>query len=141
MKSVTTYLNFDGNAREAMTFYHQCLGGDFMVQSFAEAGTPGPPGAEDRVVHARIARGAVVIMASDTMPGMPFQAGNNVHLCVECDSPSEQDQLFSSLGEGGKVAMPLQDTFWGARFGMLTDRYGIGWMLNYTKRAPGTGNG
>src|SRR5581483_3364460 len=104
MKTLQPYLNFDGNTREAMTFYHECLGGDFMIQTFAEAGTPGPPGAEDRVVHARITRGPLVIMASDTMPGMPFHPGNNVHLCVECDTASEQDRLFSSLAHGGKVA-------------------------------------
>jgi PhnB protein len=130
MKALQVYLNFDGNARDAMSFYRQALGGDLFVQTFKEAGAETPAEAGDRVMHARLHTGPVTLMASDTMPGMPYQLGNNFALSIECESIPEAEKLFAALGEGGKATMPLQDTFWGARFGMLTDKFGIGWMFN-----------
>jgi len=130
MKAFQPYLNFDGNAREAMTFYHQCLGGQLDVQSFADAKMAGPLGSENRVMHARITNGNATLMASDTMPGHPFAAGTNYHVNVDCDTNEEIDRIFSAFSDGARVNMPLQDTFWGARFGMLTDKYGVNWMFN-----------
>jgi PhnB protein len=72
-------------------------------------------------------------MASDTMPGMPFQQGNNFAINIACESVEEIDKFFAALGEKGKVIMALQETFWAARFGMLTDQFGIGWMFNFEK--------
>jgi PhnB protein len=69
-------------------------------------------------------------MASDTMPGMPFAQGNNFSVTIDCESVEEIDRCFAALSEKGKVTMPLQKTFWAPRFGMLTDRFGINWMLN-----------
>jgi len=71
------------------------------------------------------------LMASDTMPGMPFQQGNNFSVSVSCESLQEIERLFTAIGVNGKVTMQLQDTFWGARFGMLTDQFGIHWMFNF----------
>ncbi len=65
------------------------------------------------------------------MPGMPFRQGNNFSVTVSCESLQEIERLFAALGEKGKVTMPLQDVFWGARFGMLTDQFGINWMFNF----------
>jgi PhnB protein len=131
VKAINCYLNFDGNTREAMTFYAKCLGAELEIQTFKEVGMDAP-GAGDRVVHASIRKGgpANVIMASDTQPGQPFTMGNNVWLCVDCDDTAEQDRLFTSLGEGGQVLMPLDVMFWGARFGMLRDKFGVSWMFN-----------
>jgi PhnB protein len=70
-------------------------------------------------------------MASDTMPGMPFQQGNNFSVSVHCESVEEIEKTFAALSEGGKAPMPLQDTSWGARFGMCTDRFGVQWMCNF----------
>jgi PhnB protein len=132
MKSISPYLTFDGNAKEAMTFYQQALGGDLNVMPFsAGQGMEIPAGSENRTMHAALATGKTTLMASDTMPGMPFERGvNNYTLNIDCDDVAEQDRLFNALSAGGKVTMPLQDTFWGARFGMLTDKFGIAWMLN-----------
>ncbi len=69
-------------------------------------------------------------MASDSMPGMPLTVGNNIWVNIDCDSIPEIEQCFSALSEGGTVIMPLADQFWGARFGMLADKFGINWMLN-----------
>jgi PhnB protein len=95
-----------------------------------------PPGAEQRVMHARLSGGALLLMASDTMPGMPLQVGSNVWLNVNCESLEEIERLFATLGAGGTPVMPLQDTIWGARFGMLRDRFGVQWMFNFEQGTP-----
>lgn len=130
MKAFQPYLNFDGNAREAMTFYQACFGGELTMQTFAESKMPAPPGMEQRLVHARVTAGPAVLMASDTMPGQPFTRGNDVHVNVDCSSVDEIERFFTAMSAGGQVTMPLQDTFWGARFGMLTDKFGVRWMFN-----------
>ena len=131
MRNLVVYLNFDGNTREVMTFYQRCLGGKLNVTSFKDAKMDVPKGAEDRVVHANLMReGGAFLMASDTMPGMPYKQGTNFTINIECDSVAEEEKLFAALGEGGKVTMPLQDTFWNSHFGMLTDRFGVNWMFN-----------
>ena len=130
MKQIMTYLNFDGETRDAMTFYAKCLGGELSIQSFRDSQMEAPPGQEDRTIHARLSKGEAVIMASDTMPGMPFSKGNNFFICIDCDSADELQKLYEALLEGGSSIMEPQDTFWGARFAMLTDRFGIGWMFN-----------
>lgn len=131
MKAFHIYLNFDGNAREAMTFYQKCLGAKLSLQTFRDAKMGVPTGAEDRIVHARLEKGDAIIMASDTQPGMAFTPGNNFSISVQCESSAEIDSFFKALSAGGKVTMPIQDTFWNARFGMLTDRFGVNWMFNY----------
>jgi PhnB protein len=131
MRAFHVYLNFDGTTRDAMTFYAKALDAQLVIQTFGDAGVPGPPGSENRVMHATITKGSSVIMASDTMPGMEFRQGNNFHISIDCESKEELQRYFSALGEGGKVTMPPADQFWGAHFGMLTDRFGIGWMFNY----------
>jgi PhnB protein len=133
MKEIITYLTFDGNCRDAMKFYERCLEGELHLAPFSE--TPGdfPKEAKDRIMHARLTKGPAVLMASDTMPGMPFKQGNNFSICITCESLQELEKLFTALGDKGKVTMPLQDTFWGARFGMLTDHFGINWMFNFEK--------
>ena len=133
MKAFQPYLNFDGTTKHAMTFYQQCLGGNLEVQSFKDVGAPAPPGSEDRTMHARLAGGTAVLMASDSQPGAPFIQGNNVWVSVDCDSIEEIERIFPAMAEGGKVVMPLADQFWGARFGMLTDKFGINWMFNCEK--------
>lgn len=133
MKDMNAYLNFDGNCREAMTFYAKCLDGELQMMKVSEAPVTAPQEAKDRIVHARVTKGRAVLMASDTMPGMPFHQGNSFSICVDCESMEEIRQLFGALGESGTVRMKLQDAFWGAHFGMLTDRFGVNWMLNFEK--------
>lgn len=130
MKDFTTYLTFDGNCREAMAFYKTCLDAELNIFSFSDAPSPMPPEAKDRIMHARLSKGTGVIMASDNMPGMPFTQGNNFSISIDCDSAEEIEKLFNAFGDNGKVTMPLQKTFWAARFGMLTDQFGVNWMFN-----------
>jgi PhnB protein len=135
MKQLNPYLTFDGNAREAMEFYKTCFGGELAIMTFADSPmkAQAPPGAENRVMHARLSKGPIVLMASDALPGMPFQQGNNFQLAISCEAPEESDRLFTALSAGGKVVMPLQETFWAERFGMLTDKFGVSWMLDLEK--------
>jgi PhnB protein len=131
MKAFQPYLNFDGNAAEAMKFYQKCTGGQLDIQTFGDVKAPGPPGSEHRVMHARLTHGSeAVLMASDTMPGQPFTKGTNCWVNVDCDTVEEIERFFKAFAEGGTVVMPLADQFWGARFGMLTDKFGVQWMFN-----------
>jgi PhnB protein len=133
MKFINPYLNFDGNTREAMQFYAGVLDAELEIQSFGDVGMAETPEMKDRTMHASLKKGDVVIMASDTMPGMPYVQGNNVWININCESEEEIERLFKALGAAGTVLMPLADQFWGAKFGMLKDRYDIHWMLNFDK--------
>lgn len=133
MKEINTYLTFNGNCREAMEFYAKCLGAELHVMKFSDAPIDAPIAAKERIMHARLAKGQAVVMASDTMPGMPFQQGNNFSIALGCDNLQECEQMFSAFAENGKVIMPLQETFWALRFGMITDQFGINWMFNADK--------
>src|SRR4051812_28767356 len=126
MKEITTYLNFDGTCREAMTFYAKCLGAELYVMRFSEVPGDFPPEAKDKIMHAKLSKGtATLLMASDAMNGAPFKRGTDTWISINCESLAEIERLFAAIGEGGTVIMGLQDTFWGARFGMLKDRFGI----------------
>jgi PhnB protein len=140
MKEITTYLVFDGNCRQAMEFYKNCLGAELSIMSFGEVPGNLPKEAreaKDRIMHARLTKGPLALMASDTVPGTNFQQGNNFSISVQCENREEIDRLFAAFAENGKVTMPLDEPFWAARFGMLTDQFGINWMFNLDKPAAG----
>ncbi len=125
-KALNPYLNFDGNCAEAMQFYGSVFGVEPTLMTFADAPVPAPPGAEGRIMHAAINVGGTTLMASDTMPGRPFAAGTNVHLSLAFDDAEQQSKIYDTAG--GTADMPLSDLFFG-RFGSLTDRFGVQWML------------
>lgn len=133
MKEIVPYLNFDGNCREAMTFYKKCLAAELYLLPFSEAPFDSPPDAKDKIMHASLTKERTLLMASDTMPGMNVQQGNNFSLNITCESLPEIESLFAALGEKGEVTMPLQETFWAARFGVLKDQFGISWIFNFEK--------
>lgn len=137
MKEITTYLNFDGNCREAMTFYKKCLGAELYLMPFSEAPFDSPPDAKDKIMHASLTKEHTLLMASDTMPGTNVQQGNNFSLNINCESRQEIESLFAALGEKGEVTMPLQETFWAARFGVLKDQFGINWIFNFEQPKQG----
>jgi PhnB protein len=134
MPELFPYLNFPGTCREAMTFYQQCLGGKLTIMSHEEASMAEelPPELRQAIMHANLVSGPLTLMASDAMHG-PVVNGNAVSLSLNCHSDAEIDGLFAKLADGGQVTMPLADQFWGAKFGMLTDRFGILWMLNFDR--------
>ncbi|HSC88586.1 MAG TPA: VOC family protein [Polyangiaceae bacterium] len=136
---ISPYLNFDGQSEEAMTFYAKALRGTLTeVHRFGTMpGSDGMPDAlKNRVMHVGLdLPGGGRIMASDTMPGMgpAHLVGNNTSISIQPDSRAEADRLFAALSEGGVVAMPLADQFWGDYYGHFTDRFGIQWMVNYNE--------
>ena len=127
-KSLSPYLNFDGNCAEAMKFYAEILGGEPQIMPWSAAPGPSAPGTEDRVMHATLAIDGLLLYASDTFPGAPFNPGNNVHLSLDLTDPNEQTRIYKALSEGGTVGMELGDQFFG-RFGSVTDKFGVNWML------------
>lgn len=140
MARVSTYLNFNGNTEQAFVFYRSVFGGEFSggIRRFrdvpvAPGQPPMPADTLNLVVHVELPLlGGHVLMGTDAPQSMGFtvQAGNNVHINLEPDTRAQAQQLFNALAEGGTVDMPLQDMFWGAYYGSLTDRFGIHWMVN-----------
>jgi PhnB protein len=136
------YLNFDGKAEEAMTFYMTVLGGEFEggVSYFGEApGMELPESEKNLVMNISLkVSDQLTIMASDIAPsmGQTLSIGNHIYVCLAPDSREEGERIFYGLSEGGNIEMNYEKTFWGAYFGSFLDRYGVGWMINYTL-APG----
>jgi PhnB protein len=135
---INAYLSFNGNCKEAFTFYEQLLGGK-IVMMMSHKGSPmeaqTPPEWLDKIMHARLIVGESALMASDAPPGHGGAAkGFSINIGV--DDPSEAERIFHGLAEGGSVTMPIAETFWALRFGMLTDRFGIPWMVNCEKPMP-----
>jgi PhnB protein len=132
VKSVTSYLNFDGNCRHAMSFYQDCLDTELHLTAYPDAsGRPSSDPAA-RIMHSQLLHnGAPILMASDTPPGGgPLNPGNNFSVSIHCESLDEIERMFSALGQNGKVRMPLGNMPWGARLGMLADQFGVQWLFN-----------
>jgi len=134
MNNLMPYLFFNGQCKAALDFYAQAMGGEITAMStFAEMPGETPPGAEDRIMHATFKAGDVTFMASDSMPGQVIPRSGPVALSLDFTDAEEQATVFHELAEGGEITMALQDMFWGARFGMVTDKFGIQWMLSLSK--------
>jgi PhnB protein len=135
MTQINPYLSFNGNCREAMTFYKECLGGELTVQTVK--GSPiedqCPEEIRHHVLHASLLKDNLVLLASDMIGVDGFIKGNTIALSLNCSSEKEIEIFFSKLSSGGQITHPLEKQFWGASFGVLTDKYGIKWMLNYDK--------
>lgn len=131
MKSFNPYFFFPGNCREALIFYKECFGGEITsMQTYGDTQMPSPPEQKNNVIHSTFRSGNVFFMASDTMPNQPSNPGNNITLNIDFENVDDQAKAFEKLSRGGHVHMALQDTFWGARYGMLTDKFGVNWMMN-----------
>lgn len=135
--NIYPYLNFDGNAEEAMLFYQSILGGEFEggISFFGEIpGMEIPEEEKSRVMHISLKiSDTVKIMASDTSPSMGhvWIKGNHNYISINADSKEDGNRIFKGLSAGGKIEMDYQKTFWGAYFGSFEDKFGIGWMVNY----------
>ncbi len=132
MEAIVPYLNFNGNATEALAFYAKAFDGKVLFQqTFGDSPMESPADYKDKVMHATFQAGDLTFMVSDSMPGHPVSGGTNLSLSLNFKSVADIDKTFAALSEGATVTMPLQDTFWGAKFGMLTDQFGINWMFNH----------
>ena len=131
MKSINNYLFFNGNCQEVIDFYKTVFNGEVIsLMTFADGPMETPPEMEEKIMHATLDVAGNHLMFSDSM-GKPHKIGDNIQLSINCESEDEQTALWKALTEGGIIDMPLEDTFWGARFGSVKDKYGINWMLNY----------
>lgn len=129
------YLDFDGDCREAFDFYARVFDGRITLRTtYGESpmAKDMPPETHARVMHSQLESQGAVLMGAD---GPPRNASNRGCMNIAVDTPAEAERIYAALGEGGSVQMPLQETFWAQRFGMLTDRYGKGWMINCMKPA------
>jgi PhnB protein len=124
------YLTFDNTCRQALEFYKDCFNGEIeSMQTAGDSQMAKNADEKDKIIHAVFKAGSIFFMASDAM-GHPVSKGSNVTLNINFNSVSEQEKVFNKLSSGGNVTMPLQETFWGAKFGMVTDKFGINWMVN-----------
>ena len=132
---INSYLTFNGNCREAMTFYRDCLDGELDLQSIGESPMADklPPQMKQRILHATLTKGDMVIMASDMVSEKGLIKGNSVSLMLNCSSEDEIKTLYAQLSRGGEATHPLEDTFWGALFGDLTDKFGNHWLLHFDR--------
>lgn len=132
MSRIIPYLAFNGNCNEAMEFYKECLGGELNIMTYAESPLPDlTDEMKKRILHSMLVAKDFTLMASDAMPDYPPTNGNDVCLYLNCISKGEAEALFSQLSAGGTVVMELADQFWGAYFGMLTDKFQKGWFISY----------
>ncbi|MCU4157525.1 VOC family protein [Carboxylicivirga sp. A043] len=137
MATINPYINYNGNCEEAFLFYQSVFGGDFEYMGRYKDMPSEEPMAEEEAnmimhISLRISK-ETVLMGSDTHEafGPPCELGTNISISVNTDSEQEAETLFTGLSASGQINMPLGKTFWGAYFGMLTDKFGISWMVNY----------
>jgi len=135
---ISTYLSFDGNCQDAFTYYADHLGGKIQaLMRFSDggpemcAGLPEPM--RDRVMHGSIEIAGHLLMASDATPDHPYTGIQGAHVAYQPDTVAEAERVFAALARGGKVHMPLQETFWAHAYGMLVDQFGVPWMVSCNK--------
>ncbi len=138
MTAINPYLVFNGNTEEAFNFYKSVFGGEFItLMRFKDmpADTPGMPAPDDegnKIMHVALPMGnGSILMGSDPPAQNNVTMGNNVSISINVDSREEADKIFNALSAGGQVTMPLDHTFWGAYFGMCTDKFQINWMVSH----------
>lgn len=131
------YLSFNGRCEEAFRFYEKVLGGQ-IVAMMPHAGSPMeqhvPPEWREKIMHARLIVDDKVLMGSDAMPDR-YETMKGFNVTLGIDDPAEADRVFAALAENGTVQMPIQETFWAHRFGMLVDQFATPWMINCEKAA------
>ena len=136
MSTINSHLTFSGNCREAMTFYQSCLGGELTFQTVGDSPLSAkmPKKMKDSILHSTLSNGSVLLMGSDMVNENGLTRGNAISLTLNCESEKEIRNCYKKLSAGGQATHPLEDTFWGALFGGLTDKYGNIWMLNYNRK-------
>lgn len=135
MTAISSYLTFNGNCREAMHFYKDCLGGELSLQTIGESPLADkmPPKMKAFILHATLTKGNLVLMGSDMVGDKGLIKGNAVSMAINCSSDEEIRNFYEKLSAGGNKDHELEESFWGATFGDLTDKYGNHWLLNFDK--------
>ena len=132
---INTYLHFNGQCADAFKFYEQCLGGKTaFTMTYGESPMAGmvPENWRGKVMHTRLTVGDQVLMGADACPDR-FEKPQGFSVTINLKEAAAAERIFAALAAGGMVGMPIQETFWAVRFGMLTDKFGIPWMINCEK--------
>lgn len=125
------YLSFRDSAREAMEFYQTVFGGELRMNTFKEFQASEDPSEDDKIMHSQLeAENGIVFMAADTPSSMEYRKGTNISMSLSGDNDAELTGYFEKLSDGGTVNEPLVAAPWGDKFGMLTDKFGVDWMVN-----------
>lgn len=139
MPKLNSYLNFDGKAEEAFTFYQSVFGGEFVGGVMKMGNAPGTEtlseDEKNRVMHIALPIGKDLLMASDIVPSMghKLNQGNGNYISIFPESREEADRIFNALSADGEIEMPMEDQFWGDYFGSFKDKFGVCWMINFSK--------
>jgi PhnB protein len=131
------HLTFNGDCEAAFKFYQQCLGGNLqamMTWGDSPMADQVPAELRDKIIHATLIVGESALMGGDS-PSDRYEKPVGISITIQINDPSDAERIFSQLSEGGTVTMPIQQTFWTVRFGMLVDRFGIPWMVNCQQAA------
>ncbi len=139
MTTINPYLNFGDKTEKAFNFYKSVFGGEFCIlQRYKDMPSDMPDaknlseGQKERILHVSLPIGnGNVLMGSDSPESMPVTFGNNFHISINTESKEEAKRIYDKLSAGGKIQMPIADTFWGSYFGMFVDKFGIGWMVSF----------
>ena len=136
MRGIRSYLSFNGNCREAMLFYKECLGGELNFQTIGGSPLSGkmPDQMKDSILHSTLSKKNFVLMGSDMVGSDGLRKGNAVSLMLDCSSEKEIRACYEKLSQNGTRDHPLEITFWGALFGDLTDKFGNHWLLHFNKQ-------
>ncbi len=125
------YISFDGKARDAMEFYQTVFGGKLELTTMKEGGMSSDPASENNIMHGMlVADNGITLMGADMMGEAPYSIGTAISISLSGDNEEELTGYYNKLVEGGKEVEPLKKAPWGDTFGMLTDKYGIFWMVN-----------
>ena len=131
------YVHFEGKAEEALNFYKNILDGEIlMVSRYGEAPMPVDEDWKNKLMHARLKFGDSILYVSDGPKGYTSSKDGNIQLSVDVPDQNKIEEVFNKMAEGGTVTMQLAEQFWGAKFGMLKDKYGVGWMFNCELKNP-----
>jgi len=135
MTKLRAYLTFNGNCREAMAFYKECLGGELRLQPIRDSPMASklPEKMKECILHSTLTKENFVLMGSDMVSEDGLQRGNSVSLMLDCSTEEELNTYYNNLSINGNPIHPIENTFWGALFGGLTDRYGHHWLLHFQK--------
>ena len=135
MKGINSYLTFNGNCREAMQFYKECLGGKLHFQTIGESPLSDkmPRQMKDSILHSTLSKRSFLLMGSDMVANDGLSRGNAVSLMLDCSNEKEIKACYEKLSAGGIRNHPLEISFWGALFGDLTDKFGNHWLLHFDK--------
>jgi PhnB protein len=135
MSQIISYLTFNGNCREAMTFYNECLGGKLNFQTLGESPLSDkmPKKMKEYILHSTLIKDTLILMGSDMVSENGLVKGNSISLSLNCSNEDELTTCYSKLSSGGSQNHPIEKNFWGALFGDLTDKFGNHWILNYQK--------